>query len=290
MTLKLTGEIVNSPTKRENMMMYADKMAAAIKVNGRVLKEDKDKVYIPFGSEYSVYIKNLNTKKALAKIEIDGTSVSEGGFVVPANGSIDIERFVRSNYEGNRFKFIERTSQIEEVRGVGVEDGIVRISFQFARSEPEYSIFHGYPRHRDNSDVWRSNQYRFSDNDKYHLKNVPTVTCQTEPSPVRGILRGSSISTNSTVMNTSLSDVTADNENGITVPGSISNQKFTTVDSFPLESQEYVIVVKLLGKENDVAVMQVRESRQKPVCSTCEKVNPRNAKFCTRCGTSLVVV
>jgi len=42
-------------------MMYESKLAAAIKVDGKVLREFKDTVHIPFGSEYTVLLKNLNT-------------------------------------------------------------------------------------------------------------------------------------------------------------------------------------------------------------------------------------
>ena len=39
-------------------MMYLQKLAVAVKVNGKVLREVGDTVYIPFGSEYSILIKN----------------------------------------------------------------------------------------------------------------------------------------------------------------------------------------------------------------------------------------
>jgi hypothetical protein len=35
-------------------MMYSNKLAVAIKANGKVLREFKDEVYIPFGQEYSL--------------------------------------------------------------------------------------------------------------------------------------------------------------------------------------------------------------------------------------------
>ena len=53
-------------------MMYESKLAAAVKVKGRVLREFKDTVKIPFGSEYSILLKNLNTARALINVFIDG--------------------------------------------------------------------------------------------------------------------------------------------------------------------------------------------------------------------------
>ena len=59
-------------------MMYESKLAAAIKVNGKVLREfNKDTVYIPFGSEYSILLKNLNTKRAI--VETGGSIEWIGG-------------------------------------------------------------------------------------------------------------------------------------------------------------------------------------------------------------------
>ena len=42
-------------------MMYNNKLVAAIKSNGKVLREFGEEVYIPFGSEYSILIKNLHS-------------------------------------------------------------------------------------------------------------------------------------------------------------------------------------------------------------------------------------
>ena len=56
-------------------MMYGNKLAAAIKVNGKVLREFKDTVYIPFGAEYTILVKNLETKRAIVNIFIDGENV-----------------------------------------------------------------------------------------------------------------------------------------------------------------------------------------------------------------------
>ena len=41
-------------------MMYHKKLVASIRTNGKILREFKDTVYLPFGSEYSILLKNLN--------------------------------------------------------------------------------------------------------------------------------------------------------------------------------------------------------------------------------------
>ena len=104
--------------------MYQDRLAVAIKTNGKVLREGKsagsdrdDTVFIPFGSEYSIYVKNMNSVRALVRIEIDGESVTDGmSLIVEANDDIEIERFVKNRNmdTGLRLKFIERTQKIED--------------------------------------------------------------------------------------------------------------------------------------------------------------------------------
>ena len=95
--------------------MYGNKLAAAIKVNGKVLREFKDTVYIPFGSEYAITLRNLHTTRAVVSVYIDGDNMVPGGLVLNPGQSIDLERSIRNNNltEGNRFKFIERTEKIE---------------------------------------------------------------------------------------------------------------------------------------------------------------------------------
>ena len=111
--------------------MYGNKLAAAIKVNGKILREFKDTVYIPFGSEYEILIKNLHTTRAVVNVYIDGNNVSPGGLVINAGSDITLERSIENGNltEGNRFKFIERTSNIENHRGIKIEDGLIRILY-----------------------------------------------------------------------------------------------------------------------------------------------------------------
>ena len=113
--------------------MYGNKLAAAIKVNGKVLREFKDTVHIPFGTEYQITIKNLHTQRAVVHVYIDGEDQTPSGLVVNAGASVDLERSIKNGNltEGNRFKFIERTGAVEAHRGIGIEDGLVRIEYQF---------------------------------------------------------------------------------------------------------------------------------------------------------------
>ncbi len=117
-----------------------------MKVNGQVLRETSNSVKIPFGSEYSVLLRNLHSVRALAKVSIDGQEASSGWLIANPNSSFELERFIRNdNLEtGNRFKFIERTAAIEKHKGIGSDDGLVRVEFKFERVQgSRFSEFKG---------------------------------------------------------------------------------------------------------------------------------------------------
>lgn len=278
--------------------MYSNKLAVAVKSNGKVLREFKDTVFLPFGAEYSLLIKNLNTVRAIVHINIDGKEVVDGGLVVNANSEIELERMVTTNLnEGNRFKFIERNDAVEQHRGVKLEDGIVRIEYQF-------------------EDLTR---YRH-----------PVLTYTAQPSPywTNDILVGSSVTqsmspTSSSVlrhassnnMSWTASGATAKsfeghpgvacsdgaqlnnfveqgyNDAGITVPGSVSNQKFSKVSDFKVLPEQHVMIFKLLGETPDnEPIRKPVTVKAKPKCVTCGKQNKASAKFCSTCGTALTVI
>lgn len=268
-------------------MMYNSSLAVAIKSNGKVLREQKDTVLLPFGSEYSVFIKNLNTVRALVHIEIDGQDVGEGGFVVYGNDSIDIERFIRNGKlkEGNCFKFIERTASIENHRGVGVEDGLIRVEFQFEKPVP-VPVYYPW------NDPWK----KTGPYDPYYWG----TTCSGNITrSVTGTSIGNNIQSSNTVYASSVNPTFDGGEQvkgfvsdaGITVPGSISDQQFQTVSSFPLEDTKHVIVMKLLGETEAGTKIKVPVTvKSKPKCTSCGRVNKATARYCTGCGTSLQLV
>lgn len=254
-------------------MMYQSKLVASIKANGKILREFKDKVYVPFGSEYSILLKNLNIVRATINIYIDGENVVPNGLVLNPGQEVDLERSIKNNNltEGNRFKFIERSGAVEKHRGAKLEDGLVRIEYQF---EKIYK--------RQDGPQW---------NTTYPSYNTF----------MRGV-GGSSIGSTGTVQGMSLNSIQCStvsagravaqsvNNVGITVPGSKSNQTFTTVGWFAVEDEKHNIILQLLGETEDNKLIQKPvTTKHKPKCITCGKQNKATAKFCTECGTALEI-
>ena len=290
--------------------MYQSKLVASLKANGKILREFKDTVYIPFGSEYSFLIKNLNSTRALVNIFIDGENVVEGGLVVNVGQEIDLERYVKAGSlsAGNKFKFIERTQAVEDgPRGIKLEDGLVRIEFQYEK----HPLQDWFTLNRSiNNSTYATNTSEYKGvTDKYSTTGG-TGWLQASGSisqmNVGGALRGVDYSRGEAVKaaaDSAINQVAPDsieyhsgsatmdwNDVGITVPGSKSTQKFTETTMGILEAEKHTIVLKLLGEtaDNKPVVKPITVDR-KQKCDTCGKVNKATAKFCTECGTALEI-
>ena len=295
--------------------MYQSKLVASLKANGKILREFKDTVYIPFGSEYSFLIKNLHTQRAVVNIFIDGEEVVEGGLVVDAGREVDLERYVKNGNlkTGNKFKFIERTSKIEEHRGVKLEDGLVRIEFQYEAVKP-VSMWNNQPVYTAR-DFFKSSEFQ-GVTDKYSTTGGTgwlQASGATYSTNVGGVMRGvdfsngetvkaqasaavnnymvqNNISTSSANVHDGMATMDSYNDVGITVPGSKSKQSFETVTMGIMEAEKHSIVLKLLGEtpDNKPVTKPVTVDR-KQKCDTCGKVNKAHAKFCVECGTALEI-
>ena len=279
--------------------MYNQKLVASIKVKGKVLREFKDTVYIPFASEYSFLIKNLNTVRAVVNVFIDGENVVPGGLVIDPGRTVDLERWIKNGNlsEGNKFKFIERTSAIEDgPRGIKLEDGLVRIEYQFEQPPRGIAISNnwisasgstGFP----NSATYSSTSYNVNG----LMRNVDFSKGEdmkaSATSAMNTTLNSMGISASGAVHDgMATMDWAPANDVGITVPGSKSEQRFVETTVGALDPTVYNIVLKLVGDlGNNKPVMKPVTVKAKPKCVTCGKMNKAHAKFCQECGTALEI-
>ena len=270
-------------------MVYQNKLVAAIKVGGQVLREVGDLVVLPFGSEYSVLVKNLNSVRVQFKVSIDGADATAGTWLVVApNSSVELERFIRNgNWDsGNRFKFIGRTKAVEKHRGVKADDGIVRIEYQTERVRPvvdvpiirEHYYDNWYP-HPDTfyrpRYVWNTGMLRSAAmNSSASFGDGPV-----QDSGFEEVERGVPCSGGLNAM-----------ETGITVPGSQSNQKFVNSAWFETTGQSEVVVIRLAGQSGGKKVAKPVTVKTKNVCPTCGAKSKPGTQFCSGCGTALQLI
>ncbi len=288
--------------------MYSDKLVVAVKHNGRVLREQGDTVFLPFGCEYSLHFKNLNSVRTLVRVSVDGQDATKGtSLIVPANGSVDLERFLEAGQmdKGHKFKFIERTTKIEDgPRGIKAEDGLIRVEFEFERMPlkiedtvirrtiyRDYWVSPTYP-------LWNSTTTTFGGHlgstvsDVSYSVNAAYTNTNTSADigpevKTSGLLRSAKGISANTIAQNATAPI---NDTGITVPGSVSEQKFEVGAWFPTDGQKHVMVLKLLGQVGETKVEKPVTVKTKQECPTCGTKNKFGTKFCKECGTGLTLL
>ena len=294
-------------------MMYNNKLVASLKANGKILREYKDTVYIPFGCEYSFLLKNLHTQRVVVNVFIDGETAVEGGLVINAGQETNLERYVKNGNlsAGNRFRFIERTSAVENgPRGIKLEDGLIRIEYQFELPQRPIqwvnttyttNTLHYPPGVRTSEYPGTTDRFTLTASGAVNQMNVGGALRGIDTSNGGASRVAAASATNASLQSMGVNNVSEvhdgaacmdsyHNDVGITVPGSRSNQKFTSVVMGAMEAEKHTIVLKLLGEtpDNKPVTKPITVDR-KPKCVTCGKQNKATAKFCTECGTALEI-
>jgi hypothetical protein len=301
-------------------------IVCAVKVNGRILRESGDTVTLPFGAEFGLVLKNLNSVRAMASISIDGKDIADGQrLILEPNSSFEIERFIRSGNmsSGNRFKFIERTAGIENHRGIVTDDGLIRVE-GWKEHVPQFvdvPVRRYYDEWVPCPRLWRpwypgpvwmgsSNTGTGSSNESVSACNfagasasMATTDRAASQSRVGGsLLRSAGLrgpqskaaprpqQAKAAVKFRYFDSEPERGDAGITVPGSESHQEFRHAQGFPLEPNSVVIVLRLRGEVGGKPAIAPITVNFKPSCETCGKSNKANSQFCSNCGTALVMI
>jgi hypothetical protein len=232
---------------------------------------------------------------------IDGENVVPGGLVIDPGRTVDLERWIKNGNlsEGNKFKFIERTTAIEDgPRGIKLEDGLVRIEYQFEIPRPVINVA---PSWTTTTTPWNGVYASGSSGASYNVNgalrgvdfsNGETVKAQAAAAINNYIADAMPTSACSSETHTGAAtmDWAPINDVGITVPGSKSEQRFQTVHVGALDPTIFNIVLKLVGDLGDnKPVTKPVTVAHKPKCVTCGKQNKAHAKFCQECGTALEI-
>jgi len=287
-------------------MTYKDQFVVEVKCRGKILRVKDDAVHLPFGSEYSLYLKNLNSRRASVTISIDGQDVLDNqSLILEPNSSTELEGFLRGTTAKNRFKFINKTKEIQEHRGDKIDDGIIRVEFAYEKAQPIRKVILEDHHHIDH----HHNHHHF---DHYHWNYGNWFTGDStvkygsvggsSGDQVRGMAESSFTMNNSKggepVQSAFYSNVSMDSlgveslgqpldDEGITVKGSECNQSFRYASIGELEQAE-VIIIRLKGiTGTSTPIQQPITVQTKLTCSTCGKVSTSAAKFCANCGTFL---
>ena len=247
-------------------MVYKDYFVVAVKSDGKILREKEGSVYLPFGSEYSILLKNLDSRKAVVDISIDGEDIlDKNRLIVDPNSDVELDGFIRGKSATNSFKFIEKTEEIINHRGDRIDDGIIRVNVTFEKRVVE--------------------QYYYPITWYYYPSYWPyTIPCNSANSTIDGTI---------TAYNsgdvTLTSQCCANSGEGITVKGSKTNQDFTVGYTKQLEAESTVIILRLKGISREKKIGVPLTVSEKIECPTCGKKYRSDADFCMHCGTYIGV-
>lgn len=283
-------------------MVYSEKFIAVIKVNGKVLRENDDTVTLPFGSDYSLLLKNLEARRASAKVSIDGKDVLDGhALIINPNSEIELKGFIDNGAVRNAFRFIQKTSEISEHRGDNIDDGFIRIEFAFEKEKPIRTIIHDtiYYKGFNDRDIYGSSGSPPNRLREWKMSNgvsgqsvssgMSANYVQDQRSRLRGVSNEPTANafvnqTESNVVCDSLNDQPLQDE-GITVKGVETSQNFRYVSIGELEEAK-TIIIRLKGTTSKgVEVSKPITVKTKIECPTCGRKSKSHVKFCANCGT-----
>jgi len=269
-------------------MTYKDHFVAEVKCGGKILRITNGAVYLPFGVEYSLLFKNLNSRRAAIKVSIDGQDALDNHrLVLDPNETTELKGFMQYNVVRNAFKFIQKTKQIQDHRGDKIDDGMIRIEFAFEKPAPEHIMktviheVHHYP-YKPYPYLWHD-----SPNWAYGVTNVGReVSYGTATGQMTGEV---SAAYNCSVPAQELSIKSEPvKDEGITVKGSELYQALNYTSIGELEQAE-VIIIQLKGSgDTGVMVEKPVTVQTRLVCKTCGVTSPSNNKYCPNCGSYLL--
>lgn len=297
---------------------------AAICINKSRLKTyHKDKLptfYLEKGQEFQIELFNPTSDTILAKIQLNGNQISQGGLVLRPGERVFLERYLDV---AKKFKFdTYEVANTAEVRKAIEDNGDFKVEF-YKESKPTY-LYGG-------SITTLTTPYTYTDNNNSGnpnplLKGFGTTSVGNTLN-LTGTLNSSSLTNGTTSINSTnisssdftntsnslagsasdySSEVTTDTlsddfvptkslkakrslskriETGRVEAGSESNQKLVYVnksfDFWPFHTLEY----KLLPVSQKVNTSE--DINVKRYCTNCGKKSDKTDKFCSQCGNKL---
>jgi len=107
-------------------MTYKNYFVVEVKSKGKILRVKNGVISLPFGSEYSIFLKNLNSRRASVKVHVDGQDILDcHSLILEPNSGTELEGFLNGTVARNKFKFIQKTKEIQDHRGDKIDDGII---------------------------------------------------------------------------------------------------------------------------------------------------------------------
>lgn len=265
--------------------------------------------YLEKGQEFQIELFNPTTDTLLAKIQLNGTSIAQGGLVLRPGERVFLERYIDV---AKKFKFdTYEVNNTEEVRKAIADNGDLQVQF-FRESKPLPSYNQTWLTLGDTFNSGGNNNY-YSGTPSHMLRGSTTGGIANGTITTTGLnLTSSNISHTNNANASYTSSVSMDSlgfmdmekslddfhipvrsrsfakksksiETGRVEMGSESNQKLQyvnkTFDSWPMWTVGYKLL-PLSQKVNTTEDLQVKR-----YCTNCGAKHKANYKFCPTCGT-----
>ena len=231
-------------------MMHSNGFVLAVKdSNKKILRELSGRVFLPFYSEYSLLLKNINSVRAVCSVSIDGTDVLGGEeLIIRAGDSVDLERFLADGNltSGRKFKFVPLSdSKVQDPSSS--ENGLIEVRFWKEKTIQPQLLYRSVDVIAKNV---RGIDYSMSESNCYFSCAAST---------------------------------TEFSSNGATVEGNVSSQTFSR-DSFEGKDGDVTILrLALVGREETLTVEQTKSIH----CTQCGRKSSISDNFCGKCGKKL---
>ena len=299
--------------------MYLNNLVVAIKTTGgKTLREASVQtlssnnypynstrsgvVYLPFDSEYSIFLKNTSNCRCAVEVSIDGTDVLGGHrLVIQPNDTMDLERFILDGdlRKGRRFKFISKDHPDVQNPGSS-ENGFITIKAQWEKYPPIifspittwgwYTPFSVHPNVTGNIPFTPMPR----DNTPYIGDPLPGQEPWTVCNASNQGYKPRSIHINAMYCNTDSfsagnlepsyqsAPVPTAGQVGATVEGSQSYQSFGTTTLGEMNPQIVTIRFQMLAPKNDTPYT-AKETKEK-YCHQCGRQLLGRFNYCPICG------
>ena len=222
-------------------------------------------VYLQDSQEFEIELFNPTTITKLAKITINGKSLSNSGIVLKPGQRVYLERYLDSSE-----KFLFQTYTVEnsqEVLGAIEHNGDIKIEFYDEYQKPEVYYCNNFSYSFNNPDFYRriNDVYQGIGNPKQYLSNTNDITCS--------VTSLSSSTSNATITLDSL-------ETGRVEKGSKSDQSFTNYQGSFNSHVSNTVRIKILPLSQKP--LEAKDLSQ--YCTNCGTKNKKGWKFCPSCG------
>lgn len=236
---------------------------AHIAVNRNRLKHYGDKIYLKNGAHFEIELFNPKQTKVLAKIYLNGVSISNSGIVLKPGQRVFLERWL-----DEAKKFLFETYEVENSAAAAQaieKNGKVRIDFYDELVE---------------TPGWYTN---FIYNSGSTLGGT-TVNCLYSSVVPTFISSSGSLNISSSVSNTSSVNASSSIETGRAEKGASSSQSFVHDSSSYSSWCSKSLELQILPESSQPVEMQ----NIRNYCSNCgTRMKNQNWKFCPSCGNKL---